>query len=174
MSLDFAVSQAFCLTCRQQRQKVNGPVDFSTNFSQHCPKQVFTFNMDSNDNVPNGSSRTKKTGQANPDRVKSSNAKTAKKKKRKRDPESDKAPSSSSKKTKTANGKALKKLEKSELLQYAMQAFLWWNAKEPPEGCQWVTMEHAGVSFPEDYTPHGVKLLYDGKPVDLTPTQEES
>merc|ERR1711935_278932 len=52
--------------------------------------------------------------------------------------------------------------------------FLWWDAKEPPEGCQWVTMEHAGVSFPEDYTPHGAQMLYDGKPVNLTPAQEEA
>lgn len=27
--------------------------------------------------------------------------------------------------------------------------------------------------FPPEYTPHGVKMLYDGKPVDLTPEQEE-
>ena len=72
------------------------------------------------------------------------------------------------------NGKELKKLDKAERLQYAMQSFLWWNAKEPPEGCQWVTMEHAGVSFPETYEPHGIKMNYDGKPVDLTPVQEEA
>ena len=35
-------------------------------------------------------------------------------------------------------------------------------------------MEHAGVSFPEDYVPHGIKMLYDGKPIDLTPLQEEA
>lgn len=36
------------------------------------------------------------------------------------------------------------------------------------------TMEHAGVSFPEEYQPHGIKMLYNGKPVDLTPLQEEA
>jgi DNA topoisomerase I len=36
------------------------------------------------------------------------------------------------------------------------------------------TMEHAGVSFPEEYVPHGIKMLYDGKPIDLTPLQEEA
>ena len=36
------------------------------------------------------------------------------------------------------------------------------------------TMEHAGVSFPEEYVPHGVKLLYNGEPIDLTPDQEEA
>jgi DNA topoisomerase-1 len=99
------------------------------------------------------------------------------KKKRKREPEPDSAQSSSVKKKKTTatvSTKELKKLEKADRLQHAMQSFLWWNAKEPPEGCQWVTMEHAGVSFPEPYKPHGVKLLYDGKPIDLTPVQEEA
>lgn len=35
-------------------------------------------------------------------------------------------------------------------------------------------MEHAGVSFPEGYEPHGVKMRYDGEEVDLTPLQEEA
>ena len=38
---------------------------------------------------------------------------------------------------------------------------------------KWETLEHSGVQFPPEYTPHGVKMLYDGKPVDLTPKQEE-
>ncbi|PNW85267.1 hypothetical protein CHLRE_03g178600v5 [Chlamydomonas reinhardtii] len=37
----------------------------------------------------------------------------------------------------------------------------------------WKTLKHAGVLFPPEYEPHGVKPLYDGKPVDLTPDQEE-
>ena len=67
----------------------------------------------------------------------------------------------------------LKKLEKADRLQHAMQAFLWWDAPEPPAGCQWNTMEHAGVSFPEPYEPHGIKMKYDGKDVDLNPVEEE-
>ena len=36
-------------------------------------------------------------------------------------------------------------------------------------------MEHAGVSFAEDYVPHGVPLRYNGKAVtDLTADQEEA
>jgi DNA topoisomerase-1 len=35
-------------------------------------------------------------------------------------------------------------------------------------------MEHAGVSFPEPYQPHGVKMNYDGQAVELTPLQEEA
>lgn len=37
----------------------------------------------------------------------------------------------------------------------------------------WSTLEHGGVLFPPEYEPHGVKMLYDGVPVDLTPEQEE-
>mmetsp|Transcript_5455 Transcript_5455/g.8394 ORF Transcript_5455/g.8394 Transcript_5455/m.8394 type:complete len:795 (+) Transcript_5455:69-2453(+) len=70
--------------------------------------------------------------------------------------------------------KKLKQLDKSERISHAMQAYLWWNADDPPKGQQWVKMEHAGVSFPEAYLPHGVKMRYDGKEVDLTPLQEEA
>lgn len=70
--------------------------------------------------------------------------------------------------------KKLKQLDKSERISHAMQAYLWWNADDPPKGQQWVKMEHAGVSFPEAYEPHGVKMRYDGKEVDLTPLEEEA
>lgn len=76
--------------------------------------------------------------------------------------------------TKAKTQRDLKKLDKTERLQFAIQSFLWWNAIEPPAGCQWVTMEHAGVSFPETYQPHHVKMLYDGQPITLTLTQEEA
>jgi len=104
-------------------------------------------------------------------KVKADPDKKAAVKKRKRE-EPDEVPSASNG-TKKAKTKGLKQLDRAERLQYAMQSFLWWNATEPPEGCQWRTMEHAGVSFPEPYEPHGVKMKYDGKPVDLTPLQEE-
>jgi len=74
----------------------------------------------------------------------------------------------------TAKPRTLKKLEKIERLQYAMQAFLWWDAPSPPEGCQWRTMEHACVSFPDLYQPHGIQMLYNGEPVEITPAQEEA
>ncbi|KAE9620210.1 hypothetical protein Lal_00019051 [Lupinus albus] len=38
---------------------------------------------------------------------------------------------------------------------------------------KWTTLVHNGVIFPPLYQPHGVKMLYKGKPVDLTPEQEE-
>jgi DNA topoisomerase-1 len=115
-------------------------------------------------------------------------------KKKRKLPPGEKSSSSSSKKVKVKNEsssasasandgaaasaakkpRVLKKLDKAERLQYAMQSFLWWNAKEPPPGCQWGTMEHCAVSFPEPYVPHGIKLKYDGQDVVLTPAQEEA
>jgi DNA topoisomerase-1 len=109
--------------------------------------------------------------------VKKAKSSSSATKKRRREPEPVKSSSSTPKKAKSSSGtkeRELKKLDQAERLQYAMQAFLWWNAKEPPEGWQWSTMEHAGVSFPEPYVPHRVKMLYDGQPVDLTPVQEEA
>ncbi|KAE9622005.1 hypothetical protein Lal_00032423 [Lupinus albus] len=38
---------------------------------------------------------------------------------------------------------------------------------------KWTTLVHNGVIFPPPYQPHGVKMLYKGKPVVLTPEQEE-
>ncbi|KAL2472921.1 DNA topoisomerase 1 beta [Forsythia ovata] len=50
------------------------------------------------------------------------------------------------------------------------------SSKVPPgsgEGQKWTTLIHNGVIFPPPYQPHGVKILYKGKPVNLTPEQEE-
>ncbi|KAJ3443477.1 DNA topoisomerase [Anaeramoeba flamelloides] len=41
------------------------------------------------------------------------------------------------------------------------------------KGWKWVTLSHNGVLFPPEYEPHGIKLLYKGQPVELTPRQEE-
>jgi len=50
----------------------------------------------------------------------------------------------------------------------------WWNeSREEDDTIKWKTLEHNGVIFAPPYTPHGVKMMYDGKPVDLTPQQEE-
>ncbi|KAM0051912.1 putative DNA topoisomerase [Helianthus debilis subsp. tardiflorus] len=49
-------------------------------------------------------------------------------------------------------------------------------SKVPPgsgEGQKWTSLVHSGVIFPPAYKPHGVKMLYKGKPVNLTPEQEE-
>lgn len=38
---------------------------------------------------------------------------------------------------------------------------------------KWTTLVHNGVIFPPSYKPHGIKILYKGKPVELTTEQEE-
>ncbi|XP_074290840.1 DNA topoisomerase 1 beta-like [Silene latifolia] len=60
--------------------------------------------------------------------------------------------------------------KKTKNSQYAV------SMKTPPDkwkGKEWSSLEHNGVLFPPPYVPHGVKMLYDGQPVDLTPEQEE-
>lgn len=48
----------------------------------------------------------------------------------------------------------------------------WWKEEEPlPEGKKWRHLEHNGVIFPPKYEPHGVKMLYDGEPVELNAEQ---
>jgi len=51
------------------------------------------------------------------------------------------------------------------------------STKEPPSSGdgqkKWTTLVHNGIIFPPPYKPHGVKMLYKGKPVTLTPEQEE-
>jgi DNA topoisomerase-1 len=37
---------------------------------------------------------------------------------------------------------------------------------------KWNTLQHNGVLFP-DYRPHHIKLLYNGKPIKLSPESEE-
>ncbi|KAI3926812.1 hypothetical protein MKW92_028234 [Papaver armeniacum] len=40
-------------------------------------------------------------------------------------------------------------------------------------GKKWTTFAHNGIVLPPPYKPHGVKMLYNGKQVELTPEQEE-
>ena len=46
-------------------------------------------------------------------------------------------------------------------------------AQADDKSVKWDTLRHNGVLFPPEYTPHGIKMLYDGHPVDLNPEQEE-
>jgi len=62
--------------------------------------------------------------------------------------------------------------EKAEILQPRQNANKWWN-RPLAAGMKWETLEHNGVLFPPPYVPHGVKMLYDGKPVTLSPEAEE-
>ena len=60
-------------------------------------------------------------------------------------------------------GKEEKKRKKSESSQQ----------KQSTGEIRWKTLEHHGVMFPPEYVAHGVKMLYDGVPVELTAQQEE-
>jgi len=64
---------------------------------------------------------------------------------------------------------------KSEMvpLQSDKNATRWWDKKPYKGDIKWQTLDHNGVVFPPPYSPHHIKLLYDGKPLDLTPEQEE-
>lgn len=56
------------------------------------------------------------------------------------------------------------------------EKYRWWEEQEKLEGeIQWETLDHNGVLFPPDYEPlpKNVKLIYDGKPVDLPLEAEE-
>ncbi|KAE9206142.1 DNA topoisomerase 1 [Phytophthora fragariae] len=77
------------------------------------------------------------------------------------------------KREKGNNVRKLKVHSKAERLDMAIKAYRWWNAEELPEGIQWRTLEHNGVMFPPPYKPHNVPLVYNGKDVELTPSQEE-
>lgn len=53
----------------------------------------------------------------------------------------------------------------------------WWamskhHMKTDPKE-KWITMEHNGVSFPENYKKHNAPLLYDGKTILISTFQEE-
>ncbi len=54
-----------------------------------------------------------------------------------------------------------------------MKAFKWWDEEPLPHGIQWRALEHNGIFFPPEYVPHGVKMRYDGREIDLPPELEE-
>jgi len=54
----------------------------------------------------------------------------------------------------------------------------WWEEDDnwrtgEKKGRKWRTLSHSGVYFLPPYEPHGVKMLYDGEEIELTPEQEE-
>lgn len=75
-------------------------------------------------------------------------------------------------KAKTVVKKA-KVLTPVQLLDRAVQAFKWWEYQHTDDDIYWTTLQHNGVIFQPPYQPHGVPLYYNGKPVKLTPEQEE-
>ncbi|XP_055823294.1 DNA topoisomerase 1 alpha-like [Solanum dulcamara] len=77
---------------------------------------------------------------------------------------------SSVKKVTKVVSSSMKKTKKKMKNKYSRSSKLQPNSGE---GQKWTTLEHNGVIFPPPYKPHGVNMLYKGKPVDLTPEQEE-
>ena len=55
----------------------------------------------------------------------------------------------------------------------AVEVFKWWENTSWDNSVKWKTLEHNGVYFPPEYVPHGVKMLYDGQPITLSPASEE-
>ncbi|POR32066.1 DNA topoisomerase 1 [Tolypocladium paradoxum] len=56
------------------------------------------------------------------------------------------------------------------------EEFAWWNAPKPEDdSIKWQTLEHNGVLFAPEYEllPKHVKMLYDGKPINLSQEAEE-
>ena len=51
----------------------------------------------------------------------------------------------------------------------------WWESDEEDDfsTVKWRTLEHHGVIFPPDYSPHNIPVYYESEPVILTQEQEE-
>ncbi|KAM0942529.1 putative DNA topoisomerase [Dioscorea sansibarensis] len=91
------------------------------------------------------------------------------------------------KKSVTSNNPSIKKVVKkitssslkkeSKKIQKTMKDSKYSKSLKVPPGSgggqKWTTLEHNGVIFPPPYKPHGIKMLYNGQPVSLTPEQEE-
>ncbi|KAJ3227143.1 DNA topoisomerase 1, partial [Chytriomyces hyalinus] len=51
--------------------------------------------------------------------------------------------------------------------------FAWWKDGALDTSEKWKTMEHQGPVFPPAYVPHGIKMKYNGVPIELEPDSEE-
>lgn len=49
----------------------------------------------------------------------------------------------------------------------------WWENSSVDDNIKWNYLEHKGVTFPPFYKPQKYTVYYEGKPVKLTPLQEE-
>ncbi|KAG7541356.1 DNA topoisomerase I eukaryotic-type [Arabidopsis thaliana x Arabidopsis arenosa] len=126
-------------------------------------RKVEVDHEDDDDDVPiakrmNSDSSKYKTPSAKPKVVKQSSTSSATKSKMKR---------VVSPPSKTRSKKSKKLMNESKFAK---------SSKTLPTGDgkkKWTTLVHNGVIFPPLYKPHGVQILYKGKPVNLTPEQEE-
>ncbi|KAJ3411463.1 DNA topoisomerase 1 [Chytridiales sp. JEL 0842] len=54
------------------------------------------------------------------------------------------------------------------------EEYQWWKDNQLNDGAEkWTQLEHCGPLFPPPYEPHGIKMKYNGVPVDLEPEAEE-
>eukprot|EP01094_Clydonella_sp_ATCC50884_P017924 TRINITY_DN3211_c0_g2_i1.p1 TRINITY_DN3211_c0_g2~~TRINITY_DN3211_c0_g2_i1.p1 ORF type:complete len:928 (+),score=457.38 TRINITY_DN3211_c0_g2_i1:106-2784(+) len=131
-----------------------------------------------------GSAKGTKAAKAKGDKKVKKEGKSKKSKKSGVDEKKPKAKAKS--KAKAKGGKAVKEegvketveerreRKRQEKLAAEMPDEKWWEDGVPgKDQPKWKTLEHNGPVFPPAYEPHGVKMLYDGEPVELTPEQEE-
>jgi len=87
--------------------------------------------------------------------------------------EEDEKPSTKRKKaqTKVKEEKVSKRKKKNE--EEEVEVFRWWDNEKEDDSVKWTTLEHQGPYFPPEYVSHGIKMKYQGKPIDLVPECEE-
>ncbi|KAK8633504.1 hypothetical protein V6N13_014349 [Hibiscus sabdariffa] len=71
---------------------------------------------------------------------------------------------------------SLKKINNKSKKEFKNSKYIKSSKVSPSSGDgqkKWSTLVHNGVIFPPPYKPHGIKMLYEARPVDLTPEQEE-
>ncbi|RKP06192.1 hypothetical protein THASP1DRAFT_7692, partial [Thamnocephalis sphaerospora] len=51
--------------------------------------------------------------------------------------------------------------------------YRWWLEQNRDDSIKWTSLEHHGVLFPPEYEPHGVRMKYNGREIDLEPEAEE-
>merc|ERR1719513_113992 len=58
-------------------------------------------------------------------------------------------------------------------LRTEKNALKWWEVPPLKGDIKWKRLNHNGICFPPPYKQHHVKIVYDGKPVELNAKQEE-
>ena len=53
------------------------------------------------------------------------------------------------------------------------EEYKWWLEENRDDTIKWNSLVHNGVLFPPEYQPHGIKMKYKGKEIDLSPNSEE-
>lgn len=146
--------------------------DFEDEEEEKKDKKKRSSSSSSSKRSSSSSSSSKKDKKSSSSRSSSSSSKSSSRKRKADDDEEEEKPSKG--KAKTAKGGRASKKAKTE--EGESSEWKWWLEKKDgdEEGIKWTTLEWNGVLFPPAYEPHGVKLYYDGEPVELTSEQEEA